>query len=75
MIAPFKEIKADRHVNHAGRLDRAQAIGRDNAPKLSLRCLAAKQNIFQPRGDLPKNPLCSEAVEKPVDTSDNKTAW
>jgi hypothetical protein len=40
-------------------------------PKLSLRCLAARQEFVPANGNEPQNPLCAEARPKDRDISDN----
>ncbi|MBM3839664.1 MAG: MBL fold metallo-hydrolase [Verrucomicrobia bacterium] len=67
---PYKEFKADqRHVIAAGQeIKLRQASG---APKLTWRCVAAKQKFIAAPPNAPKNPLCDTATTKANDTSDN----
>ncbi|MEO8350939.1 MAG: MBL fold metallo-hydrolase, partial [Chthoniobacteraceae bacterium] len=68
-IAPYRNFKSDsRHVIHVG-----DEIGlkQTDGPKLTLRCVAANQRVFEPPLDAKPNPLSADHVEKPKDTSDN----
>jgi beta-lactamase superfamily II metal-dependent hydrolase len=67
---PYKEFKADhRNVITAGQeIKLRQTSG---APKLTLRCIAAKQKFISAPASAPKNPSCDTATPKAIDTSDN----
>lgn len=73
-IKPYREMKVQkRSVLHPGDeiLEKHVPLG---MPKLSLRCLAAKQKFVLPKaGSLSTspNPICHKAESKPIDTSDN----
>jgi competence protein ComEC len=68
MSKPYREMQAGkRHVITPGQ--QIPISSGDDGKKISLRCLAAKQRFIS--GSSSKNDLCSEAVEKPKDTSDN----
>jgi beta-lactamase superfamily II metal-dependent hydrolase len=67
---PYREFKADkRGVLRPGDEIPLKQLG--GAPKLSLRCVAAKQKFIEPMAGAKSNPLCSEAMTKAKDTSDN----
>ncbi len=67
--APYRNFKADsRHVIRAGD---PIALKQADGPALTLRCLAANQQIIDPPADAKPNPLAAKHVEKPKDTSDN----
>jgi beta-lactamase superfamily II metal-dependent hydrolase len=67
--APYRGFKADsRHVIRAG--DEI-ALKSTDGPKLTLRCLAANQQLIEAPADAKPNPLSAQHVEKPKDTSDN----
>jgi competence protein ComEC len=69
-IKPYREIaSSQRAVMHAG--DRLQLKQADTGPKLSVRCLAARQNISTASAGSMTNPLCAESKAKEKDTSDN----
>lgn len=65
---PYRDLKAEkRHViKPDDSISLRQTVG---TPKVSIRCLAAKQK-FTGAGGKP-NDLCSTKTEKPKDTSDN----
>lgn len=67
--APYRNFKADgRNVIRAGsEIPLKQADG----PKLTLRCVAANQQLIEAPTDAKPNPLGTQHVEKPRDTSDN----
>ncbi len=73
-IKPYREMKVQkRSVLHPGDeiLEKSASPG---MPKLSLRCLAAKQKFASPKpGSTPTSPDpdCDKAGAKPIDTSDN----
>ncbi len=68
-IAPYRGFKADaRNIIHAG--DEIPLKPTDG-PKLTLRCLAANQQVIDSPSGAPANLLSKENVEKPKDTSDN----
>ena len=72
-IKPYREFKAERRLAlHAGEeIELAQPEGRQ-APRLRLRCLAARQQLAKPEDVKAKpNPLCAQAKLKEKDTSDN----
>lgn len=72
MIKPYREMKVERrHIIAVGNifpLKRAEGV-----PGFTLQCLAAKQTFFQPatRRKTILNSLCTDAIEKATDTSDN----
>ena len=74
-IKPYRDFKAEtRSTIHPGEeIKLAQPKG-EHAAKLSLRCVAAKQQFWK-APSLPKNPdanaLCSDLKLKEKDTSDN----
>jgi beta-lactamase superfamily II metal-dependent hydrolase len=72
-ISPYRNFKADgRSVLKPGaEIALKQA---DGAPKLTLQCVAAKQEFIAAPAGVPPNPLAAQNVEKPVDTSDNKNS-
>ncbi|MEO7296944.1 MAG: MBL fold metallo-hydrolase [Verrucomicrobiota bacterium] len=66
---PYREFKADkRNVIHPGGEIKLKQSG---APKLTLRCVAAKQKFISPPSGAKMNPLCDAGTTKPTDTSDN----
>lgn len=69
-IQPYRNFKADgRNVLSAG--DEIALKQTQSAPRLELRCVAARQVAINPPADAPPNPLAANHVEKPKDTSDN----
>lgn len=67
---PYREFKADaRNVLSAGQEIRLKQT--EGAAKLTLRCVAARQQFIDPPPGAPTNTLCAKAVAKPKDTSDN----
>jgi beta-lactamase superfamily II metal-dependent hydrolase len=66
---PYRNFKADgRNVIRAGtEIPLKQA----NGQRLTLRCLAANQQFIDAPANGQPNPLSSQHVEKPKDTSDN----
>src|SRR6185503_4832450 len=64
---PYREFKADgRNVlTAAEQIKLKQAEG---SPKLTLRCVAAKQKFIESPGTPPKNTPCDQAVTKDKDT-------
>ena len=70
-IKPYREMKTEkRRVIQPGQ--EIQLKQADGAPRLSLRCLAAKQQFVKaPSGGSKSNPLCTESVLKEKDISDN----
>jgi len=66
----YREFTAERRniINPGDTVPLAQPPG---APALTLRCLAARQQLVHPPAGAPTNGICSEAVEKPKDTTDN----
>jgi beta-lactamase superfamily II metal-dependent hydrolase len=68
-IAPYRNFKAD--ARSAIRAGDEIALKQTAGPKLTLRCLAANQQLIDAPPDAPTNPLSKENVEKPKDTSDN----
>ena len=67
--APYRNFKADRrNVIRAGT---EIALKQTDGPKLTLRCLAANQQLIEAPADAKPNPLSAQHVEKPKDTSDN----
>jgi len=70
LIRPYCEFKADgRNVlTPGGEIKLRQASG---APKLALRCVAAKQKFIDAPGAAAKGAACESGVAKDKDTSDN----
>ncbi len=70
LIRPYREFKADgRNVlTPGGEIKLRQASG---APKLALRCVAAKQKFIDAPGAAAKGAACESGVAKDKDTSDN----
>jgi competence protein ComEC len=69
-IKPYREFKAaKRQLLSAGDLIPLQQP--NGAPQLALRCVVARQQVIPAPDGSAANPICSEAVEKPIDTSDN----
>ena len=69
-IAPYRNFKADsRNVLRAG----AEIALKQSAdsPKLTLRCLAANQQLIDAPADTPPNPLSAGHQPQPEDKSDN----
>jgi beta-lactamase superfamily II metal-dependent hydrolase len=70
VIKPYREFTADgRNVLQAGR--EIPLKQQQNGPRLTLRCVAAKQRVIDATGITATNALCSKAVRKEKDTSDN----
>lgn len=70
LIRPYREFKADaRNVIAPGREIALRQVS--GAPKLSLRCVAARQKYVEARADAPKGAGCDKAETKEPDTSDN----
>ena len=70
LIKPYREFKAERrNTINAG--DEIKLRQPENAPKLALRCFAARQKFIAPPASAPKNANCSESALKDKDTSDN----
>jgi competence protein ComEC len=66
---PYREFKADkRNVIHPG--DEIK-LKQSSGPKLTLRCVAAKQKFVSPPAGAKTNPLCETGTTKPIDTTDN----
>ncbi len=70
LIKPYRDIKADqRHVLKPGiEIPLRQTAG---APKLSLRCVAAKQQFIDAPKSATKGAGCEAGTTKDKDTSDN----
>jgi len=70
LIKPYREFKADkRNVITPGQ--EIQLKQRAGAPRLTLRCVAAKQKFIDAPASATANPLCDKATTKDKDTSDN----
>jgi competence protein ComEC len=70
MSKPYREFKADRR----NVLTPGQTIPLrqpDGQPKLSLRCLAAKQKFVEAKSSTPQGAHCDKSAPKDKDTSDN----
>jgi beta-lactamase superfamily II metal-dependent hydrolase len=68
-IAPYRNFKADgRSVIKAG--DEI-ALKQPDGSKLTLRCVAANQQLIEAPAGAKPNPLSEKHVAKPKDTSDN----
>jgi hypothetical protein len=74
-IKPYRDMKVEkRHVMELGYEIPVIPLKRAGAgPEFTLQCLAARQWIYKPaiEGKLSQNPLCTNAVAKATDTSDN----
>src|SRR6266705_601304 len=73
-IAPYQQMKCDRRrtIIPGTTLALKQA---DGAQKLSLRCFAAKQQVYHPPGKpRPNNAECASSRDKETDTSDNRNS-
>jgi beta-lactamase superfamily II metal-dependent hydrolase len=71
MIAPYRDFKADKRVviQPGDELPLKQTDGR---PKISVRCIAAKQKFIQPAtGGGSSAVNCADVSDKAKDTSDN----
>lgn len=73
MIKPYRDMKVERRViirpDSEIKLQQPEGPG---APRLSLRCVAAKQVFNRPRSQTPAlNPLCESVRLKEKDISDN----
>ncbi len=67
---PYREMKVDgRSLIAPGQEIQLKTAG--NGPKLSLRCVAARQKFIEPPAGGANNPRCPEATTKDKDTSDN----
>ena len=67
---PYREMKVDgRSVIQPGDVLPLKNAG--SGPKLSLRCVAARQKFMEPPAGAAKNPRCADATTKEKDTSDN----
>ena len=72
-IKPYREFKADRRsILHPG--DEISLKPADGAPKLSLRCVVAKQKLIPAPSSATANAICDEGTTKEPDTSDNKNS-
>jgi beta-lactamase superfamily II metal-dependent hydrolase len=71
--APYREAKVGKRVQlGAGDFIPLRQSVRSDAPKLTLRCLAANQKYADAGGQSPAdNTDCGGVAQKPVDTSDN----
>jgi len=68
-IKPYRDMKVEsRRVIAPGQLI---PVSTPASSKLALRCLAAKQKFVADTAARRANPVCSDAVEKPKDPSDN----
>ena len=69
-IKPYREMKVEKQqvIQPGAEIKLKQP---DRAPKLSLRCLAAKQQFVKAPSENKSNPLCAESVSKDKDLSDN----
>jgi competence protein ComEC len=70
LIKPYRDFKADqRNVILPGQEIRLKQL--EGAPRLTLRCLAAKQKLIDVPASAQKNSRCDQATIKDRDTSDN----
>jgi beta-lactamase superfamily II metal-dependent hydrolase len=70
LIKPYRDFKADgRNVLAPGAEIKLQQT--DGAPKLALRCVAAKQQFIDAPASAGRNARCEQATTKAKDTSDN----
>lgn len=71
--APYRDAKVGRRVQlGAGDFIPLRQSARPEAPKLSLRCLAANQKYVAPEGQSSaENAECGGVAQKPVDMTDN----
>jgi beta-lactamase superfamily II metal-dependent hydrolase len=70
LIRPYRDFKANRR----NRVTPGQAVPLEQvagAPRLSLRCVAAKQKFLDAPGSASKNALCDQSTTKEKDSSDN----
>lgn len=66
---PYREMKVDgRNVLTPGKEVPLKKAG---GPKLTLRCVAAKQKFIDAPAGATNNPACASSQPKPKDTSDN----
>lgn len=70
LIKPYRNFKADGRnvITPGGEIKLRQSSG---APKLSLRCVAAKQKFIDAPASAAKGAACESGVTKDKDTSDN----
>ncbi len=70
LIKPYREFKADgRHVITPGAEIKLKQT--DGTPRLSLRCVAAKQQFIAAPASAARSALCEKGEAKDKDTSDN----
>lgn len=70
LIRPYREFKADgRNVLTPGSEIKLRQLG--GAPKLSLRCVAAKQQFIEAPAGAKNGADCDKSIAKEKDTSDN----
>jgi competence protein ComEC len=70
LIRPYRDFKAgERHVIAPG--DEIKLRQAKGSPRLSLRCVAAKQKFIDAPKPAPKGAACEGGVAKDKDTSDN----
>jgi hypothetical protein len=70
IIKPYREFAAEkRNQLHPG--ETISLKQSTSAPKLALRCVAAKQKLVSTPPGAKQNPLCNAATTQPADTTDN----
>lgn len=69
LIGPYRAIPAQRHVVAPGQ--EIPLRQRPGAPRLALRCVAARQEMIPAPAGAPPNPLASQLRTKEVNYSDN----
>ncbi len=73
-IKPYREMKAERRSILRPGDELLERKAPPGMPKVSLRCVAAKQKFAPPKAGAARskpNPGCDNVEAKPVDTSDN----
>jgi len=72
---PYRQLAIPRHTVAAG--DTVPLAQRPLSPRLSMRCLGARQSFVAAPAGAARNPLSSELTQHEVDTTDNanSSAW
>jgi competence protein ComEC len=69
-IMPYRNFKADRrNILSAGQAIELKQTAA--GPRLTLRCVAARQHLIDPPPNAPANPLCTEMTTHAEDPTDN----
>ena len=66
---PYRKLTLPHHLVGAG--DLVPLSQRPDSPRLSMRCLGARQRFVDAPAGAPRNPLESENIPHEVDTTDN----